>query len=250
MGTWTSVAEYIFLAIVFGSAASAKVRTLGAFTDYLSVPFGRHARLVAQFVISAETALSGGLILGTISATVGRIVLGGVIAFLVVASLFIAGRLVLTDETDCACWGAKKPEPLIPPIEVVYKAVRPAWYGLRNGGLALCAWASANSMTFSGMTTAASRANIIALTVFALCPTIMAVGLMASTVMNWRYLAREEHPLKRVFAPNLAPLVALTWYKDGGRWGSGWLVSVPPAGESLPRQGGYSANSTFAPDIY
>lgn len=53
---------------------------------------------------------------------------------------------------------------------------------------------------------------------FLVCPFVIMFGLVASIVQQWTFLKREEHPLAYEYASRLAPLVALSWYIDSGRF--------------------------------
>jgi len=205
--TWAHFLGYAALAIIFGGAASAKARHFTAFVAYLTVPFNRSAHAVASAVIGGEGVLAVGLVGGWASLVVADKVLLAAAIFLLAATLFISCRLLLAESTVCACWGANQ---RIHDEDVRANAFRPAWYGLRNGVLLLSVWVLFESPTSQGVGLSVNSSRGLA--IFAICPIIIAVGLGVSIAMNWHYLTREQHPLRNVLAPRLAPLVALSWY--------------------------------------
>ncbi len=217
MMTALSFLGHLMLAVVFGSAAIAKARHFAAFVLYLNRPFKRRAPGVAAAVIAFEGALAFGLISGLAVLRAAQFALTAAGAFLLVATFFIAWRLALSNSTDCGCWGVKR---RIDDQEPAWtRSLRPAWYGLRNGTLVLSVWVlfeistdSSTSVSVSHSSTSVSVSHGLA--AFAICPIIIAAGLVASIVVNWHLLKRDEHPLKSILAPSLAPLIALSWY-DG-----------------------------------
>jgi hypothetical protein len=200
---------YALLAVVFGTAAAAKGRGWVAFAKYLSVALGKPAiaRPLAFVVIGLELLLAGGLLTpGTMQAAVL-----GAGAFVLVASGFIGWRLVVAEDADCRCWGGRKSRGR--PARNGREIVKPVWYGLRNGVLLLGAWllltGSDGSKGYQGRV-----AGLISL---AACPVIVGIGLIVSIVKSRRVLDLPEHPLKTKLSPQLAPLVALSWYVGSGR---------------------------------
>jgi hypothetical protein len=207
------------VALVFGSAAVLKARSFHAFADDLRIPFRSAAASVAVAVISSEVLLAVSLVtfIGEprVLATTGL--------FVVLATLFIALRLVLVDESECGCWGSSR----MPsghayigwqdsPRQSLFDALRPAGYGMRNSGLLLAIWLLMRrneGINFGHDVMAAIIAPLL----------IIATGLGASIIHRLSQLNLSEHPLRKVLAPRLAPLVALSWYIDS-RYGDTWVV--------------------------
>lgn len=206
----------ILFAILLGSAAIAKTWFFSQFITYLDIPFGVHAHFVGIFVVGLEIALSICLIIAVLTdmnLPVLFIITG---CFFLVATAVLAYRLVLEHNTNCGCWGVSYNH--LKYDGIIANIIRPMWYGLRNGILLLGAW-TLFDLSQSGYISL----NIVsAISIFAVCPLIMATGLIMSIFMQWRWLKFEEHPLKKEFAPRLAPLVALSWYMNSGSNGE-WI---------------------------
>ncbi|MDQ2831709.1 MAG: hypothetical protein M3Y74_22015 [Chloroflexota bacterium] len=130
----------VVLAALLGSAALVKARSFRAFTAYLATPFAAYATAVAGCVISVEAVVAGGLLLGVGLPRIAQLSLAGAVLFLLVVTAFLAYRLVLSDNTTCECWGGAGRRTTDADEDVRLSAVRPMWYGLRNGALTAGAW--------------------------------------------------------------------------------------------------------------
>lgn len=84
----------------------------------------------------------------------------------------------------------------------------PAWIGMGTGIVCLLAW----SMVAFSPVGDHFRAAAWAVGAFTICPTIVALGLIASIVGSRAALALPEHPRRAQLAPLLSPLVAMSWY--------------------------------------
>jgi len=204
-------------------AAIGKRRAFGTFVAYLSVPFHRYARRIAFAVLSIEAILSVALaVFGS-----QMIVLLSIGAFLLVASLYIALRLVLSDRTDCSCFGGGSESAtslddqtrIHTRREIVFNALQPAWYGLRNSLLLLGVW----RLLLDTSHQLVLRDNLTVLAISSVCALCILVGLIASIGKKRWLLTRDEHPLRNQLAPRLYPLVALSWYM-GNQNGGGWQL--------------------------
>lgn len=228
------------LALVFGTAAAAKMRGRRAFAEYLTVAVGKAARPAATAIVGLEALLAAGLLIPDTRRLAGV----GVCAFLLGGSCFIGWRLMVADDTDCRCWGERRA--LARPAQNGREIIKPAWYGLRNGGLLFATW-----LVWAGSGGREEDQNrLIGVLAFAACPAVVALGLVAAIVARRWLLNLPEHPLKMELAPQLAPLVALSWYLGsgrrlhptgvGGRKGvQGREAASPPLQERNGRLGGY-----------
>jgi len=218
------------LAVVLISAALAKTRSFSGFVLRLRLVFRQFARPAAIAILAAEGVLAVSLVLCRASAAP---LLGSMLFFLC-ASLFIAAQLVLTDRVTCDCWGvsggfdddvADLLRRYPSKDSIVIQALRPAWYGTRNGLLLLGAW-----LLFRyelGDSDWFNLAHVIG--VFVVCPMLIGAGLVGSIHMKHRLLSLDQHPLRHVLEPRLAPLIALAWYRDGRPTHGG---KTPGGGES------------------
>ncbi len=206
--TWVLVGHLV-LAVVFGSAAMLKARAFWAFADDLRIPFRGASTGVAAAVIGGEALLAVGLF-----TFVGEPrVLAAASRFVVFATLFIALRLILTDETECGCWGRSRTSGghayigwQDNPRQSFSDVLRSAGYGLRNGTVLLMMWIFMQSSgRFSheyGMINAMIASFISTI--------IIGIGLIISVIHRVRQLNLPDNPLKEMLASRLAPLVALS----------------------------------------
>ncbi len=206
----------VVLAALLGSAAIAKARSFRAFIAYLATPFAAYAPAIAGCVIGVEAVIVGGLLLGVGLPAVAQLSLAGAVLFLLVVTAFLAYRLVLSDKTTCECWGGAGRRATDADEDVRLSAVRPMWYGLRNGALTAGTWMLLVTSTGRRFTLEELLAA------FGVCPAILLVGAVVSIVVRRRALTLAEHPLKMVFAPQLRPLIALSWYMENGWATDGW----------------------------
>jgi hypothetical protein len=211
--SWTTLQLLgtILLGLVFGSSALAKVLSFNQFVVYLSTSFRTVATGIAAALIGVEVILSlalfSTLVFDSPSPEVVPIALA---LFMVVTTAYVSYRLVITDETRCGCWGIHQ-QPLGEREGVIASSLRPAWYGFRNGLLLLIACL----LLDIGKQGHITMGVLEVIGVLAVCPLIILIGLVASILYGRMLINREEHPKKRMLAPYLAPLVALTWYQDG-----------------------------------
>lgn len=211
---WIGISGHIILATVLISAAVGKSRAFSVLTDYLGVLFGSLAHIVGKATISVEGFLSAGLIIGMGNGLIDRVTLVALTVFLVCCSLFISVRLLLTNETGCHCWGATPLHQRDDDTDLGRRAIGPTWYGLRNGALLL----SSAVLYPAPMHVNIEDHLLTVFPLFLVCPFVIMFGLVASIVQQWTFLKREEHPLAYEYASRLAPLVALSWYIDSGRF--------------------------------
>lgn len=202
------------LALAFGTAAAGKARSLPAFIGYLQLPLRSFARWVAASCIAFEGAIAVGFLVPSWadeSATLAWV-------FLVVASCYLSWRLQAADETACRCWGGSQASQAISfdfqpeASEVTQNILAPAWYGLRNGTLALLA----GDVAIRSMTSEMAPRSWEMFAAFAVCPAVVSIGLMVSIAARRSLPALAVHPRKQMLAPRLAPLVALSWYSGRG----------------------------------
>jgi hypothetical protein len=210
----------IILMAVLSSAAITKIFSFATVTNDLRTFFRHYSRLIATLVISLEIGLATSILLAMWIQGIMQLALLSCVAFFVSATIFLAYRLVVHNNTHCGCWGMQQSRRR--DIEdSLTNIIRPAWYGFRNGTLLLITWfLFANTQQSS----VHSRVETF-IGVAMLCPGIIAVGLASSVVVRKFWLTLTEHPLKREFAPRLAPLVALNWYRPGNtvttsQWGA------------------------------
>ncbi len=206
----------VVLAALLGSAAIAKARSFRAFAAYLATPFAAYAATIAGCVIGIEAIIAGGLLLGVRLPAITRFSLAGAMLFFLVVTAFLAYRLVFSDKTTCACWGRTGWRATDADEDVRLSAVRPMWYGLRNGALTAGAWMLL-------VTSTGRHFNLgELLAAFGVCPAILLVGAVVSIAVRRRALTLDEHPLKMALAPQLRPLIALSWYMENGWATDGW----------------------------
>jgi hypothetical protein len=222
------IVSHIILAVVFASAALTKSRAFPSFVDYLRIPFRRFARAAAIFIVCIEWILAPGLLIPIAS----PLALIGAAVFFLVASLFLALRLTLADETSCNCWGINQrtdsrkdtifPQLYTTSYEMVINIFKPAWYGLRNGFLLFMSYFLIFlNVSKNGKIPTSWEED---LGIFLLCPLLICIGLVLSIIKKWFLLRQEEHPLKKLLAPHLEPLVALSWYTETQPQG-GWTLT-------------------------
>ena len=213
---WEDTLARVLLAVVLASAALGKTRSFSGFVLHLRLVFRQFVRPAAIAILAVEGGLAVSLVLWRAS----EAPLLGSMLFLLGASLFIAAQLMLTDRITCDCWGVRggfdddvadllRRYPS--KYSIVMQALRPAWYGIRNGFLLLGAWLLfryelGNSEWFN-------LAHVVG--VFVFCPMLIGAGLVGSIHMKHRLLSLDQHPLRHVLEPRLAPLIALAWYRDG-----------------------------------
>lgn len=206
----------VVLAALLGSAAIAKVRSFRAFTAYLATPFAAYAPAIAGCVIGVEVVIAGSLLLEVRLPTITQFSLAGAVLFFLVVTAFLAYRLVLSDEATCACWGRTGRRATDADEDVRLSAVRPMWYGLRNGALTAGTW----MLLVMSMGRRFNLEELLA--AFGVCPAILLIGTVVSIAVRRHALTLDEHPLKTVFAPQLRPLIALSWYMENGWATDGW----------------------------
>jgi hypothetical protein len=212
---WEDTFGRVLLAVVLISAALGKTRSFSRFVLHLRVAFRQFARPAAIAILAVEGALAVALVLWRTS----EAPLLGSALFFICASLFIAIQLMLTDRVTCDCWGARGFDDDVADLlrrypskySIVIQALRPVWYGVRNGFLLLGAWLLfrcelGNSDWFN-------LAQVVG--AFVVCPLLIGAGLVGSIHMKHRLLSLDQHPLRHVLEPRLAPLIALAWYRDG-----------------------------------
>ena len=198
MSSSAASAARLLLAAILLVAALGKSRAFVAFVDYLHALLGRLAAPAAGAAITAEGALAIGLI------AAGRVAIVGLLAagFLLVATAVYAAGLTVSDTARCRCWGLKNADTAEGPTS---RALRPMWYGLRNGTLAALALQATTSGGHWWATLAPMLGGLA----------IVAIGLAVSILIRRRHLRLRRHPLRDVFAPRLGSLIALSWYQDG-----------------------------------
>lgn len=227
-----TVAGRLVLALIFWSAAIAKLRSFSLLTHELRVLFDRAAVAVAAGTISTETALG----VACVTYRNGAVLLALIVCFMAAASAVIAYGFLRQHSIECNCWSVRqegsryRATPVLAlydaPELVMKNALKLPWYGLRNGAIALLAWVSTERPALFGV----HEWPVLAGAVAAVCPAIILVGLVSSLLAQRYYLRREEHPNKHRFAPYLAPLVALSWYEHEGHddnWIASWQTSKP-----------------------
>jgi hypothetical protein len=211
----------LLLAVLVGSAAVAKILSFLPFVSYLNVLFRNYARSIAILVISFEAVLSVSLIMAVLMHRGLPLLLPMVGIFFLAATVVVAYRLVLYHDTKCGCWGTNYKR--LPQSDgIIASILRPLWYGLRNGLLLV----GTGALFDLSQNEYISLSTLGATLIFAVCPLVIATGMIVSVVVQRRWLKLEEHPLKRELAPRLAPLVALSWYTDNQKPDSGWIMSL------------------------
>lgn len=192
----------VLLTLAFGSAAIMKTREVQAFVEYLREPFGGYAQIIARIVVAFEGAVAVGFL-----TPVKEIAGASALCFLGAASAFLGWRLLTTGSIGCACWAAGKVR--APGSNDRSRHVLPAWYGVRNGSLALTVYIAALAPA------SATKGHINELVaVLSVCPALIGLGLITSIVYEHHKLNAREHPRQQFFAPRLAPIVALSWYSE------------------------------------
>lgn len=203
----------VLLGLVFGSSAIAKLLGFNQFVAYLTSSFRALASGIAAAVIAFEAILSLALFGTLVSNAVNpELILATLALFMLVTTAYVSYRLVITDETRCGCWGVPQ-QPLGEREVAIASSLRPAWYGFRNGLLLLIAILLLDIAQHGRATLGIM--DVIGLLV--VCPLIILLGLATSIISGRMLIGREEHPKKRMLAPYLAPLVALTWYQDSNQ---------------------------------
>jgi len=205
------------VAVLMGSAGIQKARRLPATEDYLRKPFGSIARQVAWGAIVFEVILAFALVASLaatpLSIAAGLLMASG--AYVVAATVILAYRLTPIDETWCGCWGGEAPTRTLVRTGRDRRALeyaRPALYATRNASMTTLAVGLAGKLYLSSVDSAVMAA------VYALCPAIVAVGLVRSIVKRRRMVGVPNHPRLKELAPRLEPLAALWWH------GGGWLM--------------------------
>lgn len=165
--------------------------------DYLRVPFGRTAGIVAWWVIGTEIGL------GCLLATAGRNTVAGLVclAFLASASAAYSSRLSLSRDSRCNCFGRTAAMPANSWVRIT----DPALLAVRNAVIATAAWQATNHADNWAGTVVPGVLIVL----------IVGLGLLASICVELYRLRLPEHPRRVEFAPRLGDLTALSWYHDG-----------------------------------
>lgn len=175
----------LLLAVAFVAAAVSKLVSLDAFARYLATPLGRFSRVAALIVIFAEAALGASTAVWASSA----VYVAGM-TFVVVATSFLAVRMVLARETRCNCWGSLSS--LVASDATRSDLYRPALYALRNGLLAI-------GLYVLYVDTLWEINSVVVLGLLGATSSLIAVGLLGAIVRETQALRRGEHPLERIY---------------------------------------------------
>lgn len=198
-------------------AAAQKVRFAGPSVDYLmrsAGPIGlrrSHARVLYGFLTICELGLAA-LVIAPPTRMVG---LYAILLFQVFATAYLSIQLVVHASPKCMCFGGEnlaRPSATILDPEsseaTVRRVLTPVWMATRNATLAaLAAGALRVGWTLPvGATVVAIASPMV----------LMSAGLIASIEYERRKSQRTRHPRYSFFAPRLAPLVVLDYYRQTG----------------------------------
>lgn len=175
-------------------------------SEWPHVRSGRITQVLARLVACSEIVLG-------IFAILVRGALPGLLVWLyiVTATIFLSLQYIGRSDTSCACFGrqsAKDAE--IRDVErasaTTVRILRPAWQGIRNSILCLLAAYPVWGTTSVGQQLALAASSPALL---------LAIGLTIS-IMRQRGVLRQPSKNRRYydFAPDLAPLVILEYYRQ------------------------------------
>ncbi|MGI8968751.1 MAG: MauE/DoxX family redox-associated membrane protein [Chloroflexota bacterium] len=207
----------VILAAVFATSAVLKARSFPTFVTPLRSPFGRFAPAVAAAVVATESLLALGFVAAALQVASPRPFGMGASIFLILASAFIAYRLVATDSPACGCFGGRaEPDSLHlggrrGEQAGAVRMLLPGAYAIRNGALFVAALALAPPVPVNHLAVPATMVS------FLVSPLLILAGLVGSIGLQYWQLSRPEHPLADFYAPRLEPLVALGWYSERSR---------------------------------
>lgn len=189
-----------------GSAALAKSIDINKFSTYLELPFNRFRYYVAISIVGFEWILCLGLVLSTFHAQLAPYALRVAACFLLIATSYLAYRLLMNDNTQCNCWG--KINVSIGKEETVKNIVLPVLDGFRNSIIMVVVYSTYKLTMHQGL-----YIDSELFMVFLICPLVIAVGLLSSIYWQYSLLHVAEHPRKQELAPSLRPLLVLDWYR-------------------------------------
>lgn len=196
---------------VFLLSGLSKARSLGRFAAYLSASLGidaRRATAAAAGIVSLEIVLA---VCSLIWITPAVIAVDAV--FLIGATAFLGSRVLAGDSRVCACFGPMKaglPTKPVPithteePAATLTRVLTPVQQTLRNTVIISIAALLLLHLGVAG--------RLAGLLVF--LPTLIMLAFLAiSLTTELRKLRAPVHPRRDYFAPMLAPLVILDFYK-------------------------------------
>jgi hypothetical protein len=204
------------LAAVFLVAFARKMMDRNGFADYLvraTTHFGvavspATARRVGAAVIVVELLLAALVVSPVPGRSFGA---AGVLIFVIGATVFLGVQHAVGDASSCACFGPVDHARSILDQETarqtISRVLAGPWQAVRNSALACLAL----MILVEAREVSLPRSAILLAVIPAL---LVATSLAAAIAFERGFMKRDQHPRYSLFAPILAPLVILNYYKS------------------------------------